>query len=193
MEEILASIRRIIEDNDSAAAEPAARPSAAPAHPPAAEDPPVVETHHYGPTVEQAVPRPKVEAEPLDTVERFRAEFVAQVAQDVDSAGPAEKAAPFPPLPEAGEHGASMSREEPSGGEAGTPERQGIVSQNTGRKVAAAFGELNEAFENNRRKQISAMAEEMLRPMLQEWLDNNLPGIVERLVREEIERAARGG
>ncbi|TGV63965.1 DUF2497 domain-containing protein, partial [Mesorhizobium sp. M00.F.Ca.ET.149.01.1.1] len=36
------------------------------------------------------------------------------------------------------------------------------------------------------------MAEEMLRPMLQDWLDNNLPTLVERLVREEIERVARG-
>jgi uncharacterized protein len=29
--------------------------------------------------------------------------------------------------------------------------------------------------------------------MLQDWLDNNLPTLVERLVREEIERVARGG
>jgi hypothetical protein len=36
------------------------------------------------------------------------------------------------------------------------------------------------------------MAEDMLRPMLQDWLDNNLPTLVERLVREEIERVARG-
>jgi cell pole-organizing protein PopZ len=28
--------------------------------------------------------------------------------------------------------------------------------------------------------------------MLQDWLDNNLPLLVERLVREEIERVARG-
>lgn len=33
---------------------------------------------------------------------------------------------------------------------------------------------------------------EMLRPMLKAWLDDNLPGIVERLVRQEIERMARG-
>ena len=33
---------------------------------------------------------------------------------------------------------------------------------------------------------------EMLRPMLKGWLDDNLPGIVERLVRQEIERMARG-
>jgi len=36
------------------------------------------------------------------------------------------------------------------------------------------------------------MAAEMLRPMLQEWLEDNLPTLVERLVREEIERVARG-
>ena len=32
----------------------------------------------------------------------------------------------------------------------------------------------------------------MLRPMLKAWLDENLPDIVERLVRAEIERLARG-
>jgi cell pole-organizing protein PopZ len=32
----------------------------------------------------------------------------------------------------------------------------------------------------------------MLRPMLKAWLDENLPGIVERLVGAEIERLARG-
>ena len=30
-------------------------------------------------------------------------------------------------------------------------------------------------------------------PMLKAWLDDNLPGLVERLVRAEIERVARGG
>jgi hypothetical protein len=32
----------------------------------------------------------------------------------------------------------------------------------------------------------------MLRPMLKQWLDENLPAIVERLVRAEIQRVARG-
>jgi len=72
------------------------------------------------------------------------------------------------------------------------PERRGILSEISGRKVAAAFEELNEALLANRRKTLDQMAEEMLRPMLQEWLDNNLPQMVERLVREEIERIARG-
>lgn len=70
--------------------------------------------------------------------------------------------------------------------------RTTILSEAPGRKVAAAFGELNEAYEASRRKSLADAAEEMLQPMLQEWLDNNLPQLVERLVREEIERIARG-
>ncbi|RWG40421.1 MAG: DUF2497 domain-containing protein, partial [Mesorhizobium sp.] len=67
-----------------------------------------------------------------------------------------------------------------------------ILSEHTGRQVAAAFGELSDAFASRSKKTFDEMAEEMLRPMLQDWLDNNLPTLVERLVREEIERVARG-
>lgn len=70
--------------------------------------------------------------------------------------------------------------------------RPAIVSEHTGRQVAAAFGELSEAFAIRSKKTFDDMAEQMLRPMLQDWLDNNLPTLVERLVREEIERVARG-
>jgi cell pole-organizing protein PopZ len=72
------------------------------------------------------------------------------------------------------------------------PARPAIVSEHTGRQVAAAFGELSDAFASRSKKTFDEMAEEMLRPMLQDWLDNNLPTLVERLVREEIERVARG-
>ena len=67
-----------------------------------------------------------------------------------------------------------------------------IVSELTERKVVAAFGELSEAFAARSQKTFDEMAEKMIRPMLQDWLDNNLPVLVERLVREEIERVARG-
>ena len=67
-----------------------------------------------------------------------------------------------------------------------------ILSERTERKVAASFGELSEAFAVRSKKTFDEMAEEMLRPMLRDWLDNNLPILVERLVREEIERVARG-
>lgn len=76
--------------------------------------------------------------------------------------------------------------------EAGPTTRLTLVSEHTGRQVAAAFEELSEAFASRSKKTFDEMAEEMLRPMLQDWLDNNLPTLVERLVREEIERVARG-
>ncbi len=68
-----------------------------------------------------------------------------------------------------------------------------ILSPDAGRRVAASFEQLSEAFMESRVKAFDTKAEEMLRPMLQEWLDENLPTLVERLVREEIERVARGG
>ena len=70
--------------------------------------------------------------------------------------------------------------------------RPAILSERAERKIAASFGELSEAFAARSKKTFDEMAEEMLRPMLRDWLDNNLPLLVERLVREEIERVARG-
>jgi len=67
-----------------------------------------------------------------------------------------------------------------------------LLSDAAGRQVSAAFGELNEALAARSRRNLDEMAEALLRPMLQEWLDNNLPMLVEKLVRQEIERVARG-
>ncbi|MDI6835736.1 MAG: PopZ family protein [Rhizobiaceae bacterium] len=71
-------------------------------------------------------------------------------------------------------------------------ESKALVSAETHEHVARSFGELAEAIDGSQRRSLDEMAEEMLRPMLQEWLDDNLPTLVERLVREEIERVARG-
>ena len=67
-----------------------------------------------------------------------------------------------------------------------------LVSQSPERRVAAAFDDLNSAFLKSKQMPLEGVAEGMLRPMMQEWLDNNLPNLVERLVREEITRIARG-
>jgi cell pole-organizing protein PopZ len=40
---------------------------------------------------------------------------------------------------------------------------------------------------------IDSLMREMLRPMLKEWLDENLPSVVERMVEKEIARISRGG
>ena len=72
-------------------------------------------------------------------------------------------------------------------------EDEGLISDETGSAVAAAFKTLSAARPALPGPEVmEAMARELLRPMLKEWLDDNLPTIVERLVRAEIERVARG-
>jgi cell pole-organizing protein PopZ len=71
-----------------------------------------------------------------------------------------------------------------------------IVSTAASGAAAAAFAQLGALPRDSRRqgelplgsaeRTLEAIVREMLRPMLQAWLDEHLPGIVERLVREEI-------
>ncbi len=68
-----------------------------------------------------------------------------------------------------------------------------ILSEATERQVSSAFEDLSFAIRNEQRRSFDEIAQEIMRPLLQDWLDNNLPTLVERLVREEIERVARGG
>ncbi|WP_117195633.1 PopZ family protein [Rhizobium terrae] len=71
-------------------------------------------------------------------------------------------------------------------------EAANLLSVEAGAQVAKSFSELAAVFNGMERRSLEDMAGDMLRPMLQEWLDDNLPTLVERLVREEIERVARG-
>jgi uncharacterized protein len=74
----------------------------------------------------------------------------------------------------------------------GEKEQTPIMSPDVGEKVSRAFESLSAAVDIEQRRSFDDIAEEMMRPMLQDWLDDNLPKLVERLVREEIERVARG-
>jgi uncharacterized protein len=67
-----------------------------------------------------------------------------------------------------------------------------LVSPATVATVNAQFGQLNQAVVSSSPRTIDDIVRDMLRPMLKQWLDDNLPGVVERLVRAEIERVTRG-
>ena len=67
-----------------------------------------------------------------------------------------------------------------------------LVSDAVSQTVSQSLSSLSGIAPRREVPDLDAMAEDMLRPMLQEWLDNNLPSLVERLVRAEIERIARG-
>ena len=58
--------------------------------------------------------------------------------------------------------------------------------------VDSAFNTLAQTVLVQNARTLEDLVREMLRPMLKGWLDDNLPGMVERMVRNEIERVSRG-
>jgi cell pole-organizing protein PopZ len=67
-----------------------------------------------------------------------------------------------------------------------------LMSPRAGAAVSASFDALARTMASNSGIKLEDMVEGMLRPMLRSWLDDNLPSLVERLVREEIDRVSRG-
>jgi uncharacterized protein len=72
------------------------------------------------------------------------------------------------------------------------PPSQPILSQTTVSAVESAFNTLAHTVLSSNARTLEDLVKEMLRPMLKSWLDDNLPGLVERIVKAEIERVSRG-
>jgi cell pole-organizing protein PopZ len=73
------------------------------------------------------------------------------------------------------------------------PPQQPILAQTTVSAVESAFNSLAHTVLSSNARTLEDLVKEMLRPMLKSWLDDNLPGLVERIVKAEIERVSRGG
>jgi len=165
MDEILASIRTIIAEEQSqdkarepekaAALRPAPRAVAPLAGPQIVYSKGDAAASRYAP--EAVEPQPAPEADSPRVVRR-RPEAAAS-------------ASPEP---------ASESSDEP------------LLSPESDEAVSSSFGALSDGIAARSLEIAEGMAREMLRPMLKAWLDENLPAIVERLVRAEIQRVARG-
>ena len=74
-------------------------------------------------------------------------------------------------------------------------EAEAILSNDSAQAVNAAFTRLTETVLSRATgdRSVEDLTRELLRGMLKQWLDDNLPKLVERIVREEIERVARNG
>jgi cell pole-organizing protein PopZ len=67
-----------------------------------------------------------------------------------------------------------------------------LMSSHTSAAVDAAFHSLAHTVLTQNARTLEDLVKDMMRPMLKSWLDDNLPGLVERVVRAEIERVSRG-
>lgn len=66
------------------------------------------------------------------------------------------------------------------------------MSSATAASVDSAFNTLAQTVLIQNARTLEDLVKEMLRPLLKSWLDDNLPGLVERIVKAEIERVSRG-
>jgi uncharacterized protein len=239
MEEILASIRRIIADDEAkpqaAAPAPAPVPPPRPAEPAAKAPPP----KPAAPPPRAAAPAPKppepkpapapaaknsqddidamlagLDAEtsveevrpappappPADDVFELTEQMaVAEPFQTIEPKDDIEFAEPPPPPPPAPE---PPPRPAPRAFEERVRERvvedvapvltRPLMSQNTVAAVDSAFNALAQTVLSNNARTLEDLVKEMLRPLLKTWLDDNLPNMVEKIVRAEIERVSRG-
>lgn len=67
-----------------------------------------------------------------------------------------------------------------------------LLEPTTQAAASSAFSKLDALTLSSNGQTVEDLIREMLRPMLKGWLDENLPGVVEKLVQREIERVSRG-
>jgi len=68
-----------------------------------------------------------------------------------------------------------------------------LLEPTTQAAASSAFSQLDAlTLSGGNGQTVEDLIREMLRPMLKGWLDENLPGVVEKLVQREIERVSRG-
>jgi uncharacterized protein len=195
MEEILASIRRIISEDEAPAETPAAaaaEPQAAPAPEPQPEPEP-----EPAETIFAAQPEPVAEAEPqpaaaeedvLELTELYEAPPAAESIGDLDVVEAVEEApAATEPAPAASSGYDALVGESAAASAASAFAGLAASFKKPEAAPAPAGGDMSFVSGNT----VEAMVAEMLRPLLKDWLDNNLPGIVQAAVQREVERIAR--
>jgi len=202
MEEILASIRRIIADDDAnkaGAMTPPKPPAPAATAPPAREPLP-------------PPPPPESVANSQDQIDAMLAKLDVRApeppASDVFDLTEAMAA---PPQPESNTATAFRTidassdlvfTEEPAEPPARVVEERRplpplepdrpLISAQTVAAVDSAFNTLAHTVIGQNARTLEDLVKEMLRPLLKSWLDDNLPSVVDRIVRAEIERVSRG-
>ena len=220
MEEILASIRRIISDDEAkpaAGAAPAAAARSEPPKPDVAKAPPRAATA-LNPMPKSAVsaaasrPPPPVVKNSQNEIDAMMAGFDGPKAAQSAAIHPADEDVfelteqmAMPELPASSfQHvepdddlefteapAQRAAAPAPSYATASLP-RAEMLSNTTVSAVESAFNALASTVLSNNARTLEDLVKEMLRPMLKSWLDDNLPNMVERIVKAEIERVSRG-
>jgi cell pole-organizing protein PopZ len=217
MEDILASIRRIIADDQdgSRAAAPAPESPPMPHRPEAvdtsAPEDEILDLAEIAESAPAFAPAPDDFAEDVSTEaradERHAEPHAPAEAAHERPGGHAQPLQPGPghaeplhsepvqPRPAHAEpaHSRPVQPEPVQATAEPVPGNERLLSTVTDAAVSHAFNMLAHTVFSQNAMTLEDVVKDMLKPLLKEWLDDNLPTLVERLVRSEIERVARGG
>jgi uncharacterized protein len=173
MEEILASIRRIIAEDGDASPAAASAPAAGPAPAPSAAAAPMPPPRA---PVDEVLELTEV-VEEDGSVVKFGAKQQPQPGPPPPETEPIFELDPEAPAPEEDEETRLLS---PKAADASAASLSQLLSRERDELPLGAHG-----------RTLEDIVRELLRPLLKTWLDDNLPPLVERLVQDEIRRLVR--
>ena len=188
MEEILASIRRIISEDEDAAAEETAD-----------ADADTTEGESHGETADGDQPNAETEPESEGgAVDEDVLELTQMVQEDGSTVDLADGEPEPEPEPEPGPEPEPEPEPEPAVSEG----VEAVISEAAAAASVDAISRLAEAAQpkplepsgltfSESGRTVEDLVVEMIRPMLREWLDRNLPTLVERIVQKEIRKLVR--
>ncbi len=203
MEEILASIRRIIADDDALSTrrrDPA--PGDLVARRTAAERPFAAPSPKPAPSPDHALDGDAADA--VESAFRLGREESSDQGAELaifrkrDATEATRFSSETATAPESGDEqsykagAGDYPRQSSTDASVGEADAGPLVSPEAEASVASHFEALAASMFIRDAGLLQDYAKELLRPMLKQWLDDNLPVMVERLVRAEIERVARG-
>ena len=203
MEDILASIKRIIAEDSEATTVRTSKSRKGPVAVPDAEPDPTPPPAAVAAEPAFVAPAPVEEPAPHDQPSSHEPSDVLELTSPLvepyedmpmaDIPAPRPEPAPAPTLSPAPTPPAP--REETPAAPASAPAAAILSStaETASRNAFAALSQLQVRSEAGQENTLEGLVADMLRPMLREWLDRELPGIVERLVEAEVKRVSGRG
>lgn len=180
MEEILASIRRIISDDEALRPSEPEEPSSSPL-----KNVLDIAELHVSPLITASPNEPLLGPWSRGEASFDDADREDEAAEDLHALYEPEEPALVPAvIPQPILKNAAAAAAEPATADV-------LLSSATGASVSGAFDRLSASLRPSQPQTVEDLMKEMLRPMLKAWLDDNLPSLVERLVQDEIERVTR--
>lgn len=190
MEEILTSIRRMIADDEGM---PGVRRDVRRRPRADIDATPAARSAYPAPVLERFQDEPPLP--PADVSRGAREEAAALPLSDGAVGARPEREEESPQARELSE-GESVTEQEnfdiSIAGSASGQDRP-LLSPEAAAMVASRFQALAAGVAFSESDILDRCAQDMLRPMVEQWLNENLPSLVERLVRGEIERVTRAG